>query len=65
MKSFGHPDAKMQGLENLSLWLRLNFFAFLILVQNIKKNTNFQRWNLKNLSRGLNPSKPGLNSAPA
>ena len=24
-----------------------------------------QRWNLKNLSRGLNPSKPGLNLAPA
>ena len=24
-----------------------------------------QRWNLKNLSRGLNPPKPGLNSAPA
>ena len=23
------------------------------------------RWNLKNLSRGLNPPKPGLNSAPA
>ena len=24
-----------------------------------------QRWNLKNLSRGLNPPKPGLNEAPA
>ena len=24
-----------------------------------------QRWNLKNLSRGLNPPKPGLNLAPA
>ena len=23
------------------------------------------RWNLKNLSRGLNPTKPGLNLAPA
>ena len=23
------------------------------------------RWNLKNLSRGLNPPKPGLNLAPA
>ena len=33
MKSFGHPDAKMQGLENLSLWQRLNSFAFLKLVQ--------------------------------
>ena len=25
----------------------------------------YQRWNLKNLSRGLNPPKPGLNEAPA
>ena len=24
-----------------------------------------QRWNLKNLSRGLNPPIPGLNQAPA
>ena len=26
-----------------------------------KKWIRIQRWNLKNLSRGLNPPKPGLN----
>ena len=37
MKSFGHPDAKMQGLENLSLWQRLNSFAFLMLIKKYQK----------------------------
>ena len=30
-----------------------------------KQEKRTLRWNLKNLSRGLNPPKPGLNLAPA
>ena len=34
-------------------------------IMKIKLEVSVLRWNLNNLSRGLNPPNPGLNSAPA
>ena len=34
-------------------------------IMKIKLKVSVLRWNLNNLSRGLNPPNPGLNSAPA
>ena len=42
-------DASKDETEETTVW---NLFIL---------NKTFLRWNLKNLSRGLNPPKPGLN----
>ena len=54
-------------LSSLDNWFTLRLAANLKLKEHV--NSTFhqvhQRPNLKNLSRGLNPPKPGLNEAPA
>ena len=49
-------------LHNLTK-VHKDIYALLLLT--IYTNFLVPRWNLKNLSRGLNPPKPGLYEAPA
>jgi len=55
MQKWQYPIHKKNGFLNLDV-LNLN-------VETGFLNLDLQilRWNLKNLSRGLNPPKPGLN----
>ena len=59
---------KQTPLANVYLFYPEEMFISIYQEQlqyRVKITKNVQRWNLKNWSRGLNPPKPGLNSAPA
>ena len=54
-KSWCFISSQTKGMDDYWNWL----------IENDDYSQEYLRWNLKNLCRGLNPPKPGLNLAPA